>query len=70
MRFSAFGSFPKVLFLQPEPAAPLLGVTTSVVKRWAEAPPYADAFAELVLHLTVAMDVAGAAAAGIRAEVG
>ena len=41
-----------------------------MVKRWAEAPPYADAFAELVLHLTVAMDVAGAAAAGIRAEVG
>ncbi len=70
VRFSAFGSFPKVLFLQPEPAAPLLGVTTSVVKRWPEAPPYAGSFAEPVPHLTVAMDVAGAVAAGIRAEVG
>lgn len=69
LRLSQFGSFPHVLFLRPEPATPLVGLTRRVVERWPQAPPYAGAFAEVVPHLTVAMDVDDAAAVHIRAEI-
>ena len=67
VRFAALGSFPSVLYLKPEPAAPLLALTESVVGRWPEAPPYEGAFPEVVPHLTVATGLADHAE--IRVEV-
>lgn len=70
VRFTAFGSFPKVLYLTPEPTAPLVGLTASIAGRWPEAPPYEGAFAEVVPHLTVGMGITGAVAAELKRDIG
>ena len=67
VRFAALGSFPRVLYLRPEPPNPLIALIESVVRRWPESPPYGGAFPEVVPHLTVAMGLADNA--DVRAEV-
>ena len=69
VRFAAFGSFPQVPFLRPEPAATLVALTASLAQRWPETPPYAGAFLEVVPHLTVAVGVDDVAATNIRADI-
>ncbi|GAA2642831.1 2'-5' RNA ligase family protein [Streptomyces lunalinharesii] len=54
LRFERCGRFPGVLYLAPEPDAPLLRLTEALTDRWPEAPPYGGAFTEVVPHLTVA----------------
>ncbi|MFD5061892.1 2'-5' RNA ligase family protein [Streptomyces sp. NPDC058394] len=54
LRFRECGRFPGVLFLAPEPDAPLRALTAAVVDRWPEAPPYGGRFSEVIPHLTVA----------------
>jgi 2'-5' RNA ligase len=54
-RFAPAGAVPGVLYLDPEPADELRGLTRAVVARWPEAPPYAGLHAEIVPHLTVAI---------------
>ncbi|MGW7316027.1 2'-5' RNA ligase family protein [Streptomyces sp. NPDC054854] len=54
LRFATSGRFPDVLYLVPEPDAPLHRLTRSIVERWPEAPPYGGRFTETVPHLTVA----------------
>ncbi|MFE7795016.1 2'-5' RNA ligase family protein [Streptomyces sp. NPDC057460] len=54
LRFQECGRFPGVLFLAPEPDGPLRALTSAVVDRWPEAPPYGGRFSEVVPHLTVA----------------
>jgi 2'-5' RNA ligase len=70
VRFAGFGSFPQVLYLRPEPAGPLVELTSTVVGRWPEAPPYGGTFAEVVPHLTVAAGIDEAVAGNIRSEIG
>ncbi|MEU9026626.1 2'-5' RNA ligase family protein [Streptomyces sp. NPDC048383] len=53
LRFASSGRFPDVLYLVPEPDAPLRGLTRSIVERWPEAPPYGGRFVDIVPHLTV-----------------
>jgi 2'-5' RNA ligase len=47
-------SFPKVIYLAPEPAAPFVKLVESVVARWPEHQPYGGAFDEIVPHVTIA----------------
>ncbi|MER7991160.1 2'-5' RNA ligase family protein [Streptomyces noursei] len=54
VRFERCGRFPGVLYLAPEPDAPLRRLTEAMTERWPEAPPYGGAFTEVVPHLTVA----------------
>jgi 2'-5' RNA ligase len=54
-RFAPSGAAPGVLYLDPEPAGELRGLTRAVVARWPEAPPYGGLHAEIVPHLTVAI---------------
>ncbi|MFI0859019.1 2'-5' RNA ligase family protein [Streptomyces smyrnaeus] len=54
LRFERCGSFPGVLYLVPEPAAPLRALTAAAVERWPSHPPYGGLFGELEPHLTVA----------------
>jgi 2'-5' RNA ligase len=54
MRFADFGRFSQVLYLAPEPAAPLLALTEAMLARWPEAPPYGGEFDVIVPHLTLA----------------
>lgn len=70
VEFAAFGSFPEVLYLRPEPAAPLVELTARVARRWPEARPYSGAFDEVVPHLTVAVGVDDGRADDIRAQIG
>ncbi|MDJ1137113.1 2'-5' RNA ligase family protein [Streptomyces iconiensis] len=46
--------FPGVLYLVPEPMAPLRALTRAVTDRWPEHPPYGGLFGDLDPHLTVA----------------
>lgn len=70
VRVATFGSFPHVLYLRPEPAGPLVGLTSNVAGRWPEAPPYEGAFAEIVPHLTVAAGIDDTVADDICSEIG
>ncbi|MYS20533.1 2'-5' RNA ligase [Streptomyces sp. DvalAA-14] len=54
LAFARFGRFPELLWLAPEPAAPVRALTGAVEARWPEAPPYGGAFPDPVPHLTVA----------------
>ena len=55
-RFSLGGvcGFPDVVYLVPEPLAPLDALTNGVAARFPEAPPYGGAIANPVPHLTIA----------------
>jgi 2'-5' RNA ligase superfamily len=46
--------FPDVVYLAPEPAAPFVAITDTLLARFPDWPPYAGAFSEVVPHLTVA----------------
>lgn len=70
VEFAAFGSFPQVVYLRPRVAAALVELSSRVVRRWPEAPPYGGAFAEVVPHLTVAVGVDEAVADAIHADMG
>jgi hypothetical protein len=46
--------FPDVLYLRPEPEESFRELTTAVVDRWPECPPYGGAFENVIPHLTIA----------------
>ncbi|MGP3973949.1 2'-5' RNA ligase family protein [Streptomyces sp. 8N114] len=54
LTFDRCGAFPGVLYLVPEPAAPLRALTAAVTGRWPSHPPYGGLFGDLEPHLTVA----------------
>jgi len=70
VRFATFGSFPNVLYLRPEPATPLIRLTSKVAERWPGAPPYEGAFDEVIPHLTVASGIDDTVADTVRSEIG
>ena len=60
-RFRAFrfalvrvGLFPRVVYLEPEPAAPFAELTHAFHLQWPDHAPYGGAFETVVPHLTVA----------------
>jgi 2'-5' RNA ligase len=67
--FPRVASFPEVLYLPPEPAAPFAALTQAIAAAWPEHPPYEGAFDEVVPHLTVAESGDGALLDRIAAEV-
>ena len=52
--FARMERFPGVLYLVPEPADSLRGLTLTIAERWPEAPPYGGLHDDVVPHLTVA----------------
>jgi 2'-5' RNA ligase len=54
LRFSGCARFPGVLWLRPEPDAPLRALTAAVTARWPEHAPYEGLFGDLDPHVTVA----------------
>lgn len=67
--FARCGRFPGVLYLAPEPAAPLAELTTAVAAQWPEAPPYGGRFTGVVPHLTVADGQDDAVLAEVEADL-
>ena len=66
------GRFPGVLYLAPEPAAPLVALTTALTGLFPQFPPYGGQHARVVPHLTVAQasePELAAAAAGVEASL-
>jgi hypothetical protein len=53
VRFEEVGRFPGVVYLAPEPAGPLSGLTQAVHARFPDYPPYEGEFAEVIPHLTI-----------------
>jgi 2'-5' RNA ligase superfamily len=51
---AATGRFPGVLYLAPDPVEPFVRLTGAVVDAYPDYPPYGDAFASIVPHLTTA----------------
>jgi 2'-5' RNA ligase len=60
---------PIVLYLVPEPAEPFRAMTAALVSSFPEHPPYGDAHATIVPHLTVATRLERERLAAIEAEV-
>ncbi|MEU9579045.1 2'-5' RNA ligase family protein [Streptomyces chilikensis] len=54
LRFAGCRRFPGVLWLRPEPDAPLRALTAAVTARWPGRTPYAGLFGDLDPHVTVA----------------
>ena len=52
--FEGCGRFPGVLYLAPAQGDQLRELTSAVVGRWPEAPPFQGRFTDVVPHLTVA----------------
>jgi 2'-5' RNA ligase len=48
------GTFPKVLYLAPEPAEPFRELTHALWSRWPQFPPYGGVYDDVIPHLTVA----------------
>lgn len=69
VEFRQTGRFPRVLYLDPEPAEGLRRLTTTIVEAWPEAPPYGGAFDEVTPHLTIANGVDNRAMAAIDNDV-
>jgi 2'-5' RNA ligase len=69
VRFGRTAHFPGVLYLDPEPADGLRGLTVAVAARWPQAPPYGGAFDDVIPHLTVAHDPGGGVLDEIEADV-
>lgn len=55
-QLQAFGRFPGVLYLAPDRARPFVELTERIVACWPDCPPFGGAFAEIIPHLTVAVD--------------
>ncbi|MEW2523172.1 2'-5' RNA ligase family protein [Actinacidiphila alni] len=68
VRFPRFGRFPGLLWLAPEPDGPVRALTSAVVARWPEAPPYGGAFGDPAPHLTVAQGQSDAVCAAAEEE--
>jgi 2'-5' RNA ligase len=54
MTFARFGRFPQTLWLDPQPAAPIVELVHEVASRWPEYPPFGGEFADVVPHVTLA----------------
>ncbi|MCX5404221.1 2'-5' RNA ligase family protein [Streptomyces sp. NBC_00335] len=54
LRFERTGRFPGMLYLAPEPDAPLRRLTRAVAEHWPEVRPYGGRYPDPVPHLTVA----------------
>jgi 2'-5' RNA ligase len=55
-RWPASAAGPGVVWLEPDPAAPFATLTSRLWARFPETPPYGEADAEIVPHLTIAID--------------
>ncbi|MFZ3473336.1 2'-5' RNA ligase family protein [Streptomyces sp. 4.24] len=69
LRFERTGRFPGLLYLAPEPDAPLRRLTLAVTGRWPEAPPYGGRHADPAPHLTVAQRAPAAAEDAAEADL-
>jgi 2'-5' RNA ligase len=54
MALGRLARFPGVLYLAPEPAAPLVALTKGLVALFPQFPPYGGEHSEVIPHLTVA----------------
>jgi len=64
--------FPGVLYLAPEPAAPLVALTEALIRAFPQYPPFGGAHERIVPHLTVAQGdepMLQQAEAGLRATL-
>src|SRR2546421_2784896 len=53
LRFREVARFPDVLYLRPEPEAPLAGLTDALARAFPEFPPYGGTVDEIFPHVTV-----------------
>jgi 2'-5' RNA ligase len=51
--FARTARFPRVLYLEPEPAEPFIALARSLMTRWPQLAPYAGGHRRMVPHLTV-----------------
>jgi 2'-5' RNA ligase len=65
-----FDGPPTVLYVAPDPTEPLRAMTEALVRAFPEHPPYGNAEAEIVPHLTVATRLERERLAAIEKEVG
>jgi hypothetical protein len=49
------GEFPGVRYLAPEPAAPFVGITEQIQRRWPSCRPYGGVYDSVIPHMTVAL---------------
>jgi 2'-5' RNA ligase len=54
LTFRRTARWPELLYLEPEPAEPLVALTHAIEREWPDHPPYGGAHETIVPHLTVA----------------
>lgn len=59
IRFAEVGRFPGVVYLAPEPTAPFVRLTASIVAQFPDYPPYGGTHPEIIPHLTLAQSDEG-----------
>jgi 2'-5' RNA ligase len=69
LRFARTARFPELLYLDPEPAEPLLALTEAIAAEWPEHPPYEGVHDTVIPHLTVAESEDSALLDRIAAQV-
>lgn len=68
--FPKVGSFPGVLYLEPEPRVSLVALAQAVFRAFPEYPPYGGRHGDVVPHLTVGVFSDAAALERVRGEIG
>ena len=67
--FERTARWPEILYLEPEPAEPFVGLTHAIEREWPDQPPYGGHYETIVPHLTVAESADSALLDRIAAEV-
>ncbi|MCX4781441.1 2'-5' RNA ligase family protein [Streptomyces sp. NBC_01264] len=70
LRFERTDRFPGMLYLAPEPDAPLRRLTRAITERWPDVRPYGGRYPDPVPHLTVAQRAAEADLDAAEADLG
>jgi 2'-5' RNA ligase len=52
--FARTARWPEILYLEPDPAEPFVGLTHALEREWPDQPPYGGHYETIVPHLTVA----------------
>ena len=69
-RFGRFAAMPPVLYLEPDPARPLLDMIAALAREFPGFPPFGGIHETVVLHLTIAQTDEAAAMRAAEDEVG
>jgi 2'-5' RNA ligase len=67
--FARTARWPEILYLEPDPSEPFVGLTHALEREWPDQPPYGGHYETIVPHLTVAESADPSVLHGVAAEL-